>query len=183
MPSSVPPSKARPASTVDGLLEAAYDELHRQAQRYLRRERTDHTLQPTALVNEAYLQLAVQKRTDWQGRAHFLGVAGLLMRRILRDYARGLGTERRGGGARKVLLEDIHAITGGSVVEFMAIEEALAALSKLDPEAVKVVEMRFFGGLSIEETASEMQISPATVKRHWVVAKAYLNQQLRERSR
>ena len=166
---------------LDRLAEAAYDDLRRLARGYFNRERLDHTLQPTALVNEVYLRLADQKRTQWQGRSHFVGVAALLMRRVLREYARGRSATRRGGGAEKLVLEDRHAVTGGSVVEFIAVDEALSSLAKVDPDAAKVVELRFFGGLSIEETAAELHLSPATVKRHWTVARAYLNREFKGR--
>ena len=177
---NVPQRNTKAPPGVDGLVETAYDELRRLARGYFSRERLDHTLQPTALVNEAYLRLAAQNRTAWQGRAHFLGIAALLMRRILREHARGRGAGRRGGGAPNLLLEDAGAVTGSSVVEFLAIEEALSALARLDPDAARIVELRFFGGLSIEETSAELQLSPATVKRHWTVARAYLKQQLRD---
>ena len=165
---------------LERLTEAVYDELRLVARGYFGRERLDHTLQPTALVNEAYLRLADQKRTRWHNRAHFLGIAALLMRRILREHARGRSAGRRGGGAQKLVLEDAHAVTGGSAVQFLAVDEALGGLAKVDPEAAKVVELRFFGGLSIEETSTELQLSPATIKRHWTVAKAYLNRALRD---
>ena len=161
------------------MIGAAYDELRRLARNYLRRERSDHTLQPTGLVNEAYLRLVEQKRTRWQNRAHFVGIAAQLMRRVLREHARGKHAAKRGGHAPKVMIEDAAAITGGSVVEFLEIEEALTRLAELDPEAARVVELRFYGGLSVEETAELLSISATTVKRHWTVAKAYLYQQLK----
>ena len=162
------------------LTVATYDELRRLARGYFNRERQDHTLQPTALVNEVYLRLADQKRTQWQGRGHFVGVAAMLMRRVLREHARSRNAGRRGGGAGKLILEDAHAVTGSPVVEFIAIDEALSGLAKVDPDAAKVVEMRFFGGFSIEEASAELRLSPATVKRHWTVARAYLNRKLKE---
>src|SRR5580765_1757993 len=122
---------------LDRFAETANDELRRLARGYFNRERLDHTLQPTALVNEVYLRLADQKRTRWQCRNHFVGVAALLMRRVLREYARGRGASRRGGGAEKLVLEDRHAVTGGSVVEFIAVDEALSGLPKVDPESAK----------------------------------------------
>jgi RNA polymerase sigma factor (TIGR02999 family) len=166
------------SSKVDQLVETAYGELRRIAQGYLSRERADHTLQPTALVNEAYLRLADQK-TEWQNRTHFLGIAALLMRRVLREHARAAHADRRGADAQKVVLEDNHSITGGPAVDFIVIERALSSLAELDPDAAKVVELRFFGGLSIEDAATELGVSLAVVKRHWTVAKAYLKQQLR----
>ena len=161
------------------LVDAAYDELRRLARGYLRRERIDHTLQPTGLVNEAYLRLADQKRTQWQNRAHFVGIAAQLMRRVLREHARGRNAAKRGGHQPKLLVEDIQGLTGGSMVDFLAIEQALEGLTKLDPVAARVVELRFFGGLTAEETAELLEMSPTTVKRHWTVAKAYLFQQLK----
>jgi RNA polymerase sigma-70 factor (ECF subfamily) len=164
------------------LVTLAYDELRRVARGYLGRERSDHTLQPTALVNEAYLHLVNQRKTQWQGRSHFLGIAALLMRRILREYARGRNASRRGSGARKLVLDDVYAISGSPLVEFLAIEEALGMLAALDPQAAKVVELRVFGGLTIEEAAGELCLSAATVKRHWAVGKAYLAQRLKDSS-
>lgn len=176
------PSNFTPPAELDRLMATVYGELQRVARGYFSRERLDHTLEPTALVNEAYLRLADQKRRQWQNRAHFLGVAALLMRRILREHARKRGAGRRGGGAGKVILEDTHAITGGTAIEFLAVDEALSGLTRMDPEAAKVVELRFFGGLSIEETSMELGLSSATVKRHWTVARAYLIRQLRDYS-
>jgi len=176
------PSNFTASPELDRLTAAVYGELQRLARGYFSRERLDHTLEPTALVNEAYLRLADQKRSQWQNRAHFLGVAALLMRRILREHARKRGAGRRGGGAARVILEDTHAITGGSAVEFLAVDQALSGLTRLDPDAAKVVELRFFGGLSIEETSLELGLSSATVKRHWTVARAFLIRQLRDDS-
>src|SRR5690348_801737 len=155
----------------DRLIGAAYDELRRLARNYLSRERSDHTLQPTGLVNEAYLRLVEQKRTQWQNRAHFVGIAAQLMRRVLREHARGRNAAKRGGRAPRLILEDAEGITGGSLVEFLEIEEVLERLTALDPDAARVVELRFYGGLSVEETAELLGISPTTVKRHWTVAK------------
>ena len=176
------PSNFTRSAELDRLTATAYVELQRLARGYFSRERLDHTLEPTALVNEAYLRLADQKHGQWQSRAHFLGVAALLMRRILREHARKRSAGRRGGGAGRVILEDTQAITGGSAVEFLAVDEALNGLTSIDPEAAKVVELRFFGGLSIEETSVELGLSAATVKRHWTVARAYLIRQLRDDS-
>jgi RNA polymerase sigma factor (TIGR02999 family) len=173
------PPRPGPDPELNRLTEAAYGELHRVARRYFSRERQDQTLQPTALVNEVYLRLADQKRTLWLSRGHFVGIAALLMRRVLREYARGRGAGRRGGGTDRLILEDAHAVTGGDLIDFLAVDKAMNALADMDPNAAKVVELRFFGGLSIEEAAEELHISPATVKRHWTVAKAYLNRELR----
>jgi RNA polymerase sigma factor (TIGR02999 family) len=150
------------------------------ARGYLSRERSDHTLQPTGLVNEAFLRLADQ-RTSWRNRAHFVGIAAQLMRRVLREHARGRNAAKRGGPAVKLVLEDAQMLTGGSMVGFLEMEEALDGLAKLDPAAARVVELRFYGGLTAEETGETLGISPTTVKRHWTVAKAYLYQQLKAR--
>jgi RNA polymerase sigma factor (TIGR02999 family) len=166
----------------EALIGAAYDELRRLARSYLRRERSGHTLQPTGLVNECYLRLVGQKRTRWRNRQHFVGIAAQLMRRVLREHARERHAEKRGGHASRLVLEDAAALTGGPAIEFLEIERALEGLAKLDPEAARVVELRFFGGLSVEEAAEVLAISPTSVKRHWTVAKAFLYRQLRPES-
>ena len=173
-------------SAADKLLPAIYDELHAQAERAMRRENPDHTLQPTALVNEAYLRLVDQSRVEWKNRAHFFGVAAQVMRRLLVDHARGRLAEKRGGGQRAVTLEDVHeAAEGegawrgrGSEIDLLDLNDALEALAKLDSKQAQVVELRYFTGLSIEETAEALGISPATVKREWAVARAWLKREL-----
>ena len=162
------------------LLAAVYAELHRQAARAMRRESADHTLQATALVHEAYLRMVDQRRVEWRNRAHFFGIAAQMMRRILVDHARGRDAAKRGGGMASVTLSD--AVAGGGdgadAVEVLALHDALERLSALDPDQARVVELRYFGGMSIEETAEVMGISPATVKREWAVARAWLKREL-----
>jgi len=165
----------------DELLSAVYAELHRQAARAMRRESSDHTLQATALVHEAYLRLVDQRRVEWRNRAQFYGVAAQVMRRILVDHARGRDAEKRGGGVSAVSLGDADAIaeqSSSEAVDVLALHDALERLAALDPDQAKVVELRYFGGLSIEETAETLGISPATVKREWSVARAWLKREL-----
>jgi RNA polymerase sigma factor (TIGR02999 family) len=160
------------------LAPAVYHELHKIAQSYLRRERAGHTLQPTALVNEAYLKLVNQQGVDWQSRTHFFGIAAQAMRRILVDYARGHLREKRGGGVQAIPLDDAIDVTGGRAAELVALDDALDALARLDPQQGRVVELRFFAGLSIEETAAVLGVSRATVDRAWAVARAWLAREL-----
>jgi RNA polymerase sigma factor (TIGR02999 family) len=162
------------------LLSVVYEELHRLAAAYLRRERADHTLQPTALVHEVYLKLVEEKSVDWQGRSHFFGVAAKLMRRILVDHARTRLAGKRGGGGVRVALTDTLAMSQERPDELLALDQGLARLTAIDPQQGQVVELRAFAGLSVEETAAALAISPATVKRDWAVAKAWL---LREMGR
>jgi len=159
------------------LLPLVYDELHRLARSYFRRERGEHTLQPTALVHEAYIRMVDQK-APMQTRGHFLAVAATQMRRILLDYARKHHAERRGGGGQKVLLEDTMAIAEQVPLDMIGLDSALNQLSMLDPEQARLVELRFFGGLSVEETADVMGVSPATVKRSWSSARAFLHREM-----
>ena len=159
------------------LLPLVYDELHRLARSYFRRERGEHTLQPTALVHEAYIRMVDQKAA-MQTRGHFLAVAATQMRRILLDYARKHKAERRGGGGQKVLLEDTMAIAEQTPLDMIGLDTALTQLSRLDPEQAKLVELRFFGGLSVEETADVMGVSPATIKRSWSSARAFLHREM-----
>jgi RNA polymerase sigma-70 factor (ECF subfamily) len=159
---------------LDKLLPLVYDELRRLADRYLRRERDDHTLQATALVHEAYLRLVDQKEVRWQNRAHFFGVAAQMMRRILVDHARALQTTKRGSGGLKLALDDVVELADEQATDMVALDEALTALEAFDPQKSRIVELRFFGGLSIEETAEVMGISTATVIRQWRMAKAWL---------
>ena len=157
------------------LLPIVYKELRGLANNYLRRERADHTLQPTALVHEAYLKLVDQKNVKWQNRAHFFGVAAQLMRRILVDHARKHNAEKRGGEFSKEQLEEaIVVVSDEKSFELLALDEALETLAKIDPQKSRIVELRYFGGLSVEETAEVMNISEITVKRHWKMAKAWL---------
>ena len=159
---------------LDRLLPQIHAELRKLAASYLRRERPSHTLQPTALVNEAFLKLVDQRAVKWQNRAHFFGIAAQAMRRILVDHARAHGAGKRGGGERRVSLDDAPAIAGTIDVDVLALDEALTRLAAIDPQQSRVVELRFFGGLTMDETAEVMQISPATVGREWRMAKAWL---------
>jgi RNA polymerase sigma-70 factor (ECF subfamily) len=159
---------------LDQLLPLVYQELRQIADRYLRRERNEHTLQATALVHEAYLRLVDQKNTEWQNRAHFFGVAAQMMRRILVDHARAQQTAKRGSGGIKVSLEDVLEISDEQMQGMIALDEALHTLEQLDPQKSRIVELRFFGGLSIEETAEALGIGTATVIRQWRMAKAWL---------
>jgi len=158
----------------DQLVPLVYDELKRLARRYLRRERSSHTLQPTALVNEAYIQLSSLKSTQWQSRSHFMGVAALAMRRVLTDYARDRRTAKRGGGNIMIPLDESPAAAGPAAWDYDDLDVALSKLEAEAPAFCRIVELRFFGGLSIEETAEFLEVSPATVKRQWVLARAWL---------
>ncbi len=159
---------------LDRLMPLVYDELHRMASRYLRRERQGHTLQATALINEAYLRIVDQNRVNWQNRAHFFGVAAQMMRRILVDHARSHLYAKRGGGAQKLTLDEAIATPQERDLDLVALDDALTALTEIDPQQSRIIELRFFGGLTIEETAEVLSISPATVKRDWNMAKAWL---------
>ena len=156
------------------LLPLVYDELRRLAAGYLRRERPGHTLQPTALVHEAYLRMVDQSQVRWQNRAHFLGVAAQMMRRILVDHARGQRAEKRGGEIQKLSLDENIDVSGERAADLVALDEALERLAEFDPQKARVVELRFFGGLSVEETAEVLGVSAPTVKRQWRMAKAWL---------
>ena len=167
---------------LEQLTPLVYSELHRLASQYLRRERLDHTLQSTALVNEAYLKLAGQHSMRWQNRAHFFGIAAQLIRRILVDYARSRYAEKRGSSAPKLSLEEITESAPVRDLDLIALDDALEDLAKIDARQSRVVELRFFAGLSVEETAEILQLSPATVKREWTAAKAWLFRQLRKQA-
>jgi RNA polymerase sigma factor (TIGR02999 family) len=166
-------------SAASKLIPIVYDELRRLASGYMRRERQDHTLQPTALVNEAYLKLIEQREVDWQGRAHFFGIAAQVMRRILIDHARGHLRDKRGGGVTPVPLEEALVFAPEQSSELLKLDEALGRLAKLDPRQSKIVELRFFGGLTVEQTAESLGISAKTVKRDWSIAKAWLHGELK----
>jgi len=161
-------------SAMGRLIPLVYKELRRLAGHYLKDERIGHTLQPTALVHEAYLRLAGQDRADWQNRAQFMGVAAQLMRRILVDYARQRAAAKRAPGAVDFEL----GATSDNTEEVLVVDEALGRLAALDPQQGRVVEMRYFGGLSVEETAEALGVSPRTVKRDWAMAKAWLRSEL-----
>jgi RNA polymerase sigma factor (TIGR02999 family) len=163
-------------NALDELLPLVYDELRRLANSYLRRERVQHTLQSTALVHEAYLRL-VDQSVAWQNRAHFFGIAAQMMRRILVDHARARQAAKRGDGLQ-VTLDEGMAIAEARNLDILALDRALQSLSQLDEQQGKVVELRFFAGLSIEETAEVLSISTATVKREWVMAKAWLAREM-----
>jgi RNA polymerase sigma-70 factor (ECF subfamily) len=162
---------------LETLTTVVYDELRRLARRYMRRERPGHSLQTTALVNEAYMRLVDYKRMQWQNRAHFFAVSSQLMRRILVDHARR-HNQKRGTGAQQVSLDEAAAVSGGRTTDLVALDDALIALARLDPRKVQVVEMRFFGGLNVEETAEVLKVSPVTVMRDWSTAKAWLYREL-----
>ena len=166
------------SAALDQLVPIVYDELHRQAERFLRREAPGHTLQTTALVNEAYLRLIDQRQAHWQNRAQFFGIAGQLMRRILVDHARAHRAAKRGGDAVQVTLDESAVEATGSDLDLLALDDALTRLATLDPQQAKVVELRYFTGLGIEETAEALDISPATVKREWAMARAWLKREL-----
>ena len=164
---------------LEALMPIVYAELHRQATNYLRRERVGHTLQATALINEAYLKLIDQREVNWQNRAHFFGIAAQAMRRILVDHARSRHRDKRGGDAEHLPLEAAEFTTSkeGSV-DLIALDEALTRLSELDQRQSRIVELRFFSGMSVEETAEALGVSKATVKNEWRTAKAWLFQEL-----
>jgi len=166
------------SGALESLMPLVYAELKRLAGSYLRRERPNHTLQSAALVNEAYLRLVDQNQTQWQNKAHFFGIAAQMMRRILADHARGHNAAKRGAGIPKLELDEAMAHAQARNVNLLALEEALQKLENLDPQQGKIVELRFFGGLSIEDTANVLGISPATVKRDWSIARAWLFREL-----
>jgi RNA polymerase sigma factor (TIGR02999 family) len=164
--------------SVDSLLPIVYQELRRLAASYIRRERPGQTLQPTALVHEAYLRLMKDKPGRWQNRAHFCAIAAHSMRQILIERARARGAQKRGGARHRVTLDEALVAGGERSIDLVALDEALERLAAFDPEQARLVELRFFGGLTVEETAEAMHISPATVKRHWTVACAWLAREL-----
>ena len=164
---------------LQALTPIVYEELHRLARHYMRRERSGHSLQATALVNEAYMRLADYTRMQWQDRAHFFAESAQVMRRILVDYARRHNV-KRGRGAQHVPLEDVAVVASGEAAEtdLVALDEALIGLTRIDPRKARIVEMRFFGGLSVEEIGEVLKVSPGTIKRDWRAAKAWLYQEL-----
>ena len=159
------------------LTPIVYDELHRLARRHMRRERAGHSLQTTALVNEAYMRLVDYKRIDWQGRAHFFAISAQAMRRILVEHARRSNL-KRGGGVQRVSLDEAVEVGGGRHADLVALDDAMNALALVDARKSRVVEMRFFGGLSVEETAEVLKVSAVTVKRDWRTAKLWLYREL-----
>jgi RNA polymerase sigma-70 factor, ECF subfamily len=164
---------------LDRLVPIVYDELHRIATRYLRGERDDHTLQPTALIHEAYLRLVGQREIEWQNRAHFVGVAARLMRMILVDHARAHRAGKRFGGAVKVPVDEALAVAFERDVDLVALDEALGRLAAFDPDLCRLVELRYFGGLTTKETAEALGVSTATVEREWATARGWLRRELR----
>ena len=163
----------------DEMMPLVYDELRRQARRHLRRERANHTLQSTALVHEAYVRLVGQRQVTWQNRAHFFGIAAEMMRRILVNYALRANCAKRGGEAVTIAIDEGAQLAGRTVdVDLIDLNEALDRLAELDPRQAKVVELKYFGGLSIEETSEVLGISNATVKREWNMARAWLRAEL-----
>jgi len=163
---------------LDKLMPIVYDELRRQAARYLRREQAGHTLQTTALIHEAYVRLVDQHNVQWQNRAHFFGIAAQMMRRILVDHARTKKRAKRGGSGVRVSLADANVAVPSQDLDVVAVDEALNRLAEIDEQQSRVVELRYFSGLTVEETAAVMGISPATVKRDWSMAKAWLHREL-----
>ena len=168
------------AAALDQLLASVYDELRRIAGARLRHERAGHTLAPTELVHEAFLKLVKIERIDWKSRAHFFAIASRAMRNVLVDYAVRRGAAKRGGGVQPLSLDETDAATEHAIDELIALEQALSRLEQVDERQARVVECRFFGGLSLEETAEALQISPATVSRDWTFARAWLHNELGE---
>jgi RNA polymerase sigma factor (TIGR02999 family) len=165
-------------AALEKLTPLIYDELHRLARQFMRHERGGHTLQVTALVNEAYVRLVDQRNMRWQNRAHFFAIASRLMRRILIDYARQRHYAKRGGGAPRVPLDEAAVLTDERAADLVALDEALDGLASIDPQQSRVVELRFFGGLTVEETAEVLKLSHDMVKREWSTAKAWLYHQM-----
>lgn len=165
-------------AALDKLMPLIDEELRRLAHRYMRQERAGHTLQTTALVNEAFLRLVNRKNLQWQNRAHFFGIAAHLMRTILVDHARSHASAKRGGGARKLELNEALVVSQQKASEVIALDEALKQLALIDPRQSRIVELRFFGGLTVEEAAEVLDVSPVTIKREWSTAKAWLYREL-----
>jgi RNA polymerase sigma-70 factor (ECF subfamily) len=169
------------AAAFEKLAPLVSDELHRLARRYMARERLGHTLQTTALVNEAYVRLIDGTRVDWQNRTHFFAVSAQVMRRILVDFARSHQNLKHGGNARQITFDEAAVISAEPDANLIALDQALNALSALDPRQSQVVELRFFGGLSLEETAEALKTSVGTVRRDWTLARAWLRRELKRR--
>ncbi len=167
-------------AALEELLPLVHQELRRLARRYMFGERPGHTLQTTALVNEAYLRLVNSRQVNWQNRAHFFAISAQLMRRILVDYARARGSQKRGGGVPKVTLDEELMAPQEKGHDLVALDDALKALAHIDPRKCKVIELRFFGGLSVDETAEVLKISPDTILRDWRLAKAWLAREMRK---
>ena len=169
-------------AALDALYPLVYDELHRLARRYMSRERKDHTLQATALINEAYVRLVDQRNVHWANRSHFFAISAQIMRRILIDHARRHAYAKRGGGAQQVSLDEAATVTRTAGAEMIRLDEALKSLAEMDPRRCQVVELRYFGGLNNEEIAGVLKVSENTVTRDWNMARAWLHQQLSESS-
>lgn len=167
-------------NALNNLLPAIYDELHDLASRHMHRQFSRHTINTTSLVHEAYLRLIDQENADWQSRAHFYNIASQAMRHILVDYARGRSAAKRGGGQAKISLDEVAVMAEDRSDEWLAVHEALNKLETIDRRQSKIVELRYFTGLTIEDTAAALDISPATVKREWIMAKAWLARELTE---
>ena len=165
-------------SALDQLMPVVYDELYKLANGYLRRERPGHTLQPTALINEAYLRLIKQDFPEWQSRRHFYGVAAQLMRQILVEYARGRAADKRGGGDQKFSLDEALTFSDEKAAELVTLNDALIALAKFDERKVRIIELRYFGGLSLEETAAALGLSIATIGHEMRLARAWLRREV-----
>ena len=165
-------------AALNQLLPIVYEELRRVAVRQLRNERADHTLQPTALVHEVFIRLVDQRHVDWQNRAHFFGVAANIMRRILVDHARRHRASKRGEGVQRVSIDEAQGVPATNEMPILALDHALERLETLDGELARIVELRAFGGLTIEEAAHVLSVSPSTAKRDWRTAKAWLNREL-----
>ncbi|HEV8368994.1 MAG TPA: sigma-70 family RNA polymerase sigma factor [Pyrinomonadaceae bacterium] len=170
-------------AALDELMPVVNEELRRLAHRYMSRERVGHTLQTTALVNEAFVRLVNRKNVQWQNRAHFFGIAAQLMRTILVDHARSHACAKRGGGTYTIELDEAMVVSQQKAAEVIALDDALTELALIDPQQSRIVELRFFGGLTVEETAEVLHLSPATIKREWSTAKAWLYHQLVNRKR
>jgi len=165
--------------SLDRLMQLVFDELHKQAALYLRRERSNHTLQPTALIHEAYIKLVDQKDVSWENRMHFFAISAQLMRRILVDHAKARNRKKRGGDAITISLEEDNvAVKNGEIVDFVVLDQALARLNEIDERQVQVVELRFFSGLTLEETAAALKVSRRTVASDWKMAKAWLHREM-----
>ena len=165
------------------LIPLLYQDLHHMAHRHLRKARPGHTLQTTALVNEAYLRLEQNRHARFQNRSHFVAICALLMRQILIGHERTRRAAKRGAGGENLTLDDAHAVLKGRPIDLIALDDALNDLARLDPQQSRIVELRFFGGLSIEETAEVMGMSPATVKRHWSTARLWLHREMSKAGR
>jgi RNA polymerase sigma factor (TIGR02999 family) len=166
------------AAALNKLMPLVYEELHRLAHQYMGREGPGHTMQTTELLNEAYLRLVDQKQAAWQNRAQFIGIAAQLMRRVLIDHARSRASEKRGGTVRPVTLDEAAVLSPTQAEQVLAVDEALQRLSNVDPRKGRIVELRYFGGLTVGETAEVLKISPVTVMRDWSFAKAWLHREL-----